>query len=239
MAKKTARRAAKKSTVEIDFTGVESGGGGFKIKEGPYLMAVEGVEDTESDAGNQMFKWTFVGKEGAARGKKFYQYTVYDPPDSLWKLRGLLEALGVEVPDGPMDLDLEEMVDLELIGIVSDEEYQNKVSSKMTDFEPVGGEEEEEEDEKPKAKRGKNGKPAEEEEEEEEDEKPKKGAKKKKTKELEAVSAEEVKAMDEDELEELVGKYELDVDLTKLKTARRKATAVIAALEEKELLTED
>lgn len=227
---KNARRRARKTGVEIDFTGVEAGGGGgFHIKEGSYLMKVIEVEDTESDKGNQMFKWTFEGQEKAAKGKKFYLYTVYDPPDSLWKLRSLLEALGQEVPDGPMDLDVSELVDLELVGHVEDEEYEGKTRSRMNDFSSVDGEEAEEK-----------------EEEEEEEEKPARGKKgaakktaKKDKKELEAISADEVKAMDDDEMAELIEKYELDVVLDDHKTPRRKASAITAALEEKDLLSDD
>jgi hypothetical protein len=242
---RTARTARKKSkAVEIDFEGVDSGGGGFHIKEGSYLMKCTGCEDTESDAGNAMFKWEFTGQEKAAKGKKFYIYTVYDPPTSLWKLRSLLEALGQEVPDGPMEVDPDEMIDLELIGHVTDEEYDGKTNSKMTDFSSVDGDEEEEEEEEEKPVRGRKKKPAakDEEDEEEEEEKPKRGAAKKKArgkKELEALSADEVKAFDEDEMAEVVEKYELEVDLDEHKTPRRKASAIIAALEEKELLSDE
>jgi hypothetical protein len=38
--------------------------------------------------------------------------------------------------------------------------------------------------------------------------------------------------MDEDELESLVEKHNLDVDLSAYKTLRRKATAVIAAMQD-------
>lgn len=211
------------NAVSIDFEGVEAeGGGGFHIKDGSYRMKCTGCEDTESDKGNAMFKWEFTGLEKAAKGKKFYIYTVYDPPDSLWKLRSLLEALGQEVPDGPMDVDPDEMIDLEIIGIVTTEEYQNKEVSKMTDFSSVDGDEEEEEEENKPARGAK-----------------KTAAKKKGKKELEALSADEVKAMDEDEMVEVVEKYELEVDLDEHKTPRRKASAIIAALEEKELLSDE
>jgi hypothetical protein len=231
VARSSARRKAKDRTVSLDFTDVESGGGGFKIPEGDYRMAVAKVEDTESDAGNSMFKWTFEGQEGKAKGKKFYLYTVYDPPDSLWKLRSLLEALGVEVPDGPLDLDLDEMTDLEIIGSVGDEEYQNKVTSKLQDFSSVDGDKDEDEPKKDKKK----GKKDEEDDGEDTGKKGKKGRKK----ELETVSAEEVKAMDDDEMADLIEKYDLDVDLKEHKTPRRKASAIVAALEEKELLSTD
>jgi hypothetical protein len=231
---RASRRAAKKNVVSIDFTDVESGGGGsFHIKAGEYAMKVKSVEDTESDAGNQMFKWAFEGTEGAAKGKVFYVYTVYDPPTSLWKLKGLLEALAVEVPDGAMDLDLDEMVDLELIGIVEDDEYNGKTVSRLNDFAPVDGEEEEEEE---KPARGRKGRAA---KEDEEEEKPTRSGKGGKGKKLDAISAEELKAMEKDDLEDVIERYELDVDPKEHKTPRRLANAVIAALEEKELLADE
>lgn len=235
-------RGKKSRVVSLDFTDVpEGGGGGFRIPEGDYRMKVKEVEDTESDAGNSMFKWTFEGLEGKSKGKLFYLYTVYDPPDSLWKLRSLLDALGQDVPEGPLELDLDEMVDLEIIGTVGDEEYKNKMTSKLQDFSSVDNDEEEEEEEKPKGKK-KAGKKEEPEDDEEEDEEPKgkRSAKKAgKKKALEAVSADEVKAMDDDEMADLVERYELDVDLDKHKTPRRKASAIVVALEEKELLADD
>jgi len=244
MARSASRRKAKDRTVSLDFTDVEAGGGGFKIPEGSYRMKVKEVEDTESDAGNSMFKWTFEGLEKKAKGKKFYLYTVYDPPDSLWKLRSLLEALGQDVPDGPLDLDLDEMVDLEIIGEVGDEEYQNKITSKLQDFSSVDGADGDDgdgdDDEKPA--RGKKKRGAKEEADEDDDDGKSARGKKKpagKGKKLDAISAEEVKAMDDDEMAETVEKYDLDVELKDHKTPRRKASAIIAALEEKELLAED
>lgn len=225
-----ARSKKKSRIVTIDFEGVEAGGGSFHIKEGSYRMKVLEVEQTESDKGNDMFKWTFEGLEGAAKGKKFYVYTTLNE-EALWKLRQLLEALQVEVPDGPLDLDLDEMVDLELIGIVSDDEYQGKTVSRMNDFESVDGEEEESSKKSSKKKKddsdGGNGRA-------------KRGGKKtSKDDEPEKIAADEVKAMDADELADLVEKYELEVDLDDHKTLRRKISAVVSELEEKELIEDE
>jgi hypothetical protein len=251
-----ARRPSRKGKiVRVDFTGVESGGGGgVKIPEGSYRMKVAKVEEDESSAGNDMFKWTFKGVEGKAKGKTFYQYTTLND-EALWKLRSLLEALDVEVPDGPLDIDLEDMIDRELIGIVQDDTYKGKTSSKMMDFEsPDGaGEEEEQEEEEETTSRSRRKKPAEEEEEEatprrgrkkpaaeeEEEEveetRPRRGGKKTKP---EPIAGDEVRAMEEEELEEVIEKYKLEVDLSKFKTPSRKSSAVIAALEEAEMLAD-
>ena len=224
-------RKKKKSDriVSLDFTDVDSGGGGFRIKEGNYRMKVVEVEQKESDAGNDMFVWTFEGTEGAAEGKKFKVYTTLNE-EALWKLRSLLEALGVEIPDGPMDLDLDEMVGLELIGIVTDDTYQGKKVSRMNDFESVDDEEDEDEDDEDEKSSKKKGKKADEDD---------KSSKKKKKKELEKISEDEIRGMDADELEDVVKKYDLEVDLDEHKTLKRKISAVVSELEEKELIEED
>mgnify|MGYP001602854680 CR=1 FL=1 len=214
-----ARRPAKKSRiVTVDFEGIEAGGGSFHIKEGSYLMQVVEVEQTESDKGNDMFKWTFEGQKGAAKGKKFYVYTTLNE-EALWKLRQLLEALQVEVPDGPLDIDLDEMVGLELIGIVTDEDYQGKTVSRMNDFESTDGAGEEPEEKPSRAG--------------------KKSAAKKKKDEPEKITEAEVKAMDADELADVIEKYSLEVDLDDHKTLRRKISAVVTALEEGEFIEAD
>ena len=219
----------KDRVISLDFTDVDlEGGGGFRIKEGEYLMKCSKVEDTESEAGNSMFKWEFTGAEGAAKGKKFYLYTVYDPPDSLWKLGQLLTAMGQEVPDGPMDLDLDEMVDLEIIGHVEDEEYEGKMYSRLRDFSSVDGDGNDGKDDNKTTTRNRG-----------KDDKSSGRSSRKSKKELEAMTADEVKELDEDGMQEVIDKYELDVDLSEHKTPRRKSSAVIAALEEKDLLSAD
>lgn len=54
--------------------------------------------------------------------------------------------------------------------------------------------------------------------------------------ELPKVSKDEIGDMNEEELDDLVDKYELEVDLSEAKTLRKKGALVIAALEDKELL---
>lgn len=222
---KTARRTR---TVTADFKGVDSSGGRVHIPEGDYLMRVDSADQEESREGNEMIHWIFEGLEGKSEKKKFHVYTSL-LPEALWKLRGLLEALGVEVPDSELDIDLDEMIDLELICSVTDEEYENKISSKVTDWEAA-------EEEKPsKPARGR----AKKEEEEEIDEKP---ARRKRARngggKAVKVSSDEVRAMDEDELADLIDKHSLGVDLAKERTPRKKIAAVIEALEAEDLLEE-
>jgi hypothetical protein len=209
MAKKTKR------TVEVDFTDVEvGGGGGFHIPEGEYAMKVDSVKLGTSSNDNEQIEWIFKGTEGKAKGKTFYFYTPL-VEQALWKLRETLEALGVEVPDSAMDIDLDELEGMECTGQVEDDEYKNKIRSKLA---KLVGEASESTDEA------------------EEDTSPGKKKANGKGKKLIKVSEEEVKEMGEDELEDLVGKYDLDVDLGDFKILRKKIAAVVAALEEKDLI---
>ena len=202
-------RRSKRRTIEVDFTDVEvGGGGGFHIPEGEYGMIVESVKTGTSSNDNEQLEWIFKGTEGKAKGKSFYFYTPL-VEQALWKLRQTLEALGVEVPDSAMDIDLDELEGLECVGNVVDDEYKGKERSKLDSL--SDGEASNEGEAEPRGRRGDS---------------------KKKTK----VSEDEVKDMDADELETLVEKYNLDIDLSKFKTDRKKQTAVIAELEEQELL---
>jgi Protein of unknown function (DUF669) len=209
-----ARAARRKTTISVDFEGVdlEGGGGSFHIPEGDYRMKVISAEKGTSKNDNEQIEWKFEGLEGKAKGKKFYFYTTLTP-ESLWKLGQTLEALGLQVPDSSMDIDLEELIDLECIGVVEDDEYQGKVKSKLQSVTAV---EEEETPARGKDKPGK-GKPS---------------------KKAQKIDESEVKAMAEDELAELIEKHELDVELRSHKTLRRKADAVIEALKENDLLEE-
>jgi hypothetical protein len=200
-----AKRTSKTRSVEVDFTGVEvSGGGGFHIPEGEYGMKVDSVNKGVSSNDNDQLEWIFKGTEGKAKGKTFYFYTPLIE-QALWKLRQTLEALGVEVPDSAMDIDLDELEGLECTGEVIDDEYKGKTRSKLDKI--VSDAEEEEE---PARKTKGNGK----------------------AKKVVKVSEEEVKEMNEDELEDLISKHSLDVDLGDYKVLRKKIAAVVAALDE-------
>ena len=206
---------ARKGLIQLPgFEGISADGGSFHIPEGDYSMKCTSCTPAVSKASsNDMLVFTFTGMEGKSRNKKFWLYCAL-VPDALWKLRQTLEALGVETPDNPSEFDPDEVVDVEVIGTVVDNDYDGKTNSKLSyiaAFELTGSTEA---STKPaaKASNGKNAK------------KPSK------------LAASEVEEMDEDELEEVVSKYDLDIDLSTQKTKRRKANAVIAALQAEKML---
>lgn len=256
-----AKKPKRSSTVSIDFTGVQSR---QKLPEDDYLVVLDEVNQTESQSGNDQLEFVFKVKEGKYEDSNLWFYCPLTE-NSLWKLHGLLTALGIDVPDDEMDLDLEDLPGKELMAVVTHEVFEGVKRSKMTDFYPIEDSstksspkkpskkeepEEEEEEEKPmtaaekrrarrearKARKTGGTTPArskkEEPEEEEEEEKPKAKGKKK----LPKLSSDAVQEMDEDDLQETIDDYGLDVDLDDYKTLRKKAAAVVDALEAEDMI---
>lgn len=124
-----ARRGAKsKSTIKVDFTGVESSG---KVAEGRQLAEVAEVELRNSESGNDYLNWKLK-----APGGNIYHTTSLQP-QALWNLRNMLEALGLEVPDSTLELDLSEYPGMELGIEVENEVYQGKKRPVIIDLFPA------------------------------------------------------------------------------------------------------
>lgn len=142
-------------------------------------------------------------------------------PKALDRLRTFLEAFGMEVPEGELEIDTEELVGRQAMCHTYEDRYTKQDGSKGTSVKPDDFWPLEDEDDKKKSS--------------------KKGAGGKKSKEPELLDRDEVEGMDRDDLEGLVEEHDLDVDLKNRKIKRNDEAlleAVIAALEEKELLEE-
>jgi len=166
--------------IVVDFEGVESGGGRVRVPEGDYKLRLVSVKTgTAKSSGNTMLIWEYEIAEGKYKGKKFKDYTTLNV-EARWKLKKVLEAFGIDVPDAKMDLApvLKKLKGKPVGATVTDEEYEGKISSKITDYVDLdvleGSDDEEEDDdeeeEAPKAKKkGKKKKKKEDEDEEIED----------------------------------------------------------------------
>ena len=198
-----ARRPKKSSTkLSVNMAGVEAR---VTVPEGDYRVEVEEIS-REEGKNSDYLKWTLKIVGGKFDGKKVYNNTSL-APQALWNLANFLTAIGEEVPDGEMELDLKELVGKECMVVVQHEDYEGKPQAKVADYYPVDGDaessddDEEDEDEKPakgKKSKAKSKDDDEDDDEEEEDEKPAKrgrGRPKKAAKEEEADD-------DEDEEEE-------------------------------------
>jgi hypothetical protein len=137
------KKKKKSGSVTVSMKDVESGG--RTMPDGPAHARVVEAELGESSNGNEMFTL----KLEVTRGK--LKATVFDhlvtTPNALWKLRSLLEAAGVEVPEGDMTISEEDLVDLEFDVEITNEEYEGKDRPKITAYLPEGAAEESEDEE--------------------------------------------------------------------------------------------
>ena len=204
--------AKKKSggSVSVNFKGVE--GRGARIKPGEYLGEVSEVT-LEKGKKAQYLAWTFDLDDDA--GKAYFNTSL--AKNSLWNLRGLLEAMGEEVPDDEMDLDLEDLVGKRVGIIIEEEEYEGKKRPKMVDYFP-------------------------EDDASNDDSKSDKKKKKKTAKDDEKLVKSDVEEMDRDALLELNNDHELELDEDDYKD-NKKGNAklledVLEKLDEKDLLSD-
>lgn len=221
-------KASRGKKTTLDFSNVETR---VKVEEGEYEVAVEECEEKE---GNQApyLAWKFKIDEGSeSDGGVLYLNTSMSEA-ALWNLKALFEALGIEV-DGEMEVDPSEYVGERCMVSVDLETFEGKKRPRIVDFWAV-----------PKkgktATKGK-AKPAEEDEPEEKPARGKgkpagKGKGKPEPEEKENLTQDQITDMDEDELEDIVKEYDLEVDLSKFKTLRKKQTAVVDAAEKADVL---
>lgn len=154
---RASRNAKAKTSVKVDFTGVEASG---NHPEGRFLFTVEGVPEikTSDNSGNDYINW----KLKSSMGMVWHMTSL--APQALFNLRNVLESLGLEVEQSAMDLDLTELEGLTCGGEVEHEVYGGKKRARLIDIFPESELEEQEEEEEEKPKGGK-GKKVEEEEE--------------------------------------------------------------------------
>ena len=153
---KPAKASKKSAAIKVDFEGVESNGG-TPTTEGDHIIEVEEVErKTSDDSGKDYLSLTLKVAEGDEKGKTLYHNCSLQP-QALFNLRGVLEALGFDVPDGVMELDPADMVGERCGVAVAHETYEGKKRARCVEFFPEDEFEERNPDEEP-AKPAKGGK---------------------------------------------------------------------------------
>lgn len=238
MARKS-KTKAKGNTVRVDFSDVSAN---VLLPEGDgYVFQVESAEQKDNDGDGQIIIKVKVLDAPSAKviGKTT---TVYFnlAPQSLWVLANALAAMGMEVPEEAVDLDLDEVVGLTFGADVEHREWNDKKKLNLTNFVPADAEASDDEDEEEEVV-VKKGKKARDDEDEDEDEKPaKKSRKSKKVEEDEDEDEEPVvkgkkaskKSDDEDEEDEKPAKKG---KASKKKKATTYAESEILEMDDEEL----
>lgn len=234
-------KKAKKNVVSINWD--EEEGGKFLKNPGEYIVQVVSAETDEDSEGKQFITWSLEVVEGKSQGASISTRT-YITPKALWKLRELLECMGIEVQnDSIQELDLDEVIESAEKFVIEVEEGNERADGDgyymtVADYMPLeeykkasapSDDGEESEEEKP-AKKSKKAKKAEPQEEEDSEEVEEEEALKKKSK-----KSKKAKEVDEDELldqmEEEIDELGLDIDLDDYDTFEEKQEAFEEAKE--------
>lgn len=146
MALKNKRRGREGSSVNVDLSGVETSR--RAIPEGTYSLVVNQVEQKTSREGNPMISFEFEVSEGPHKGAKLFENCSLQP-QALFKLKSVLMALGMEIPNKAFDLNLKDLIGLECEVEVGHETYEGKKRARILEYinPEESGDSEEEEDE--------------------------------------------------------------------------------------------
>lgn len=142
MATKNRRRGREGSSVNLDLSGVEVSR--RAIPEGTYAVVVNKAELTKSREGNNMIKMEFEVTEGPHKGAKLFENCSLQP-QALFKLKSVMLALGMDIPEGSFDLDTNDLVGLNCEVEVGHETYEGKKRARILEY--INAEESDEEEE--------------------------------------------------------------------------------------------
>lgn len=142
MAIRNRRRGREGSSVNLDLSGVEVSR--KAIPEGTYAVVVNKAELTKSREGNNMIKMEFEVTEGPHKGAKLFENCSLQP-QALFKLKSVMLALGMNIPEGSFDLDTNDLVGLNCEVEVGHETYEGKKRARILEY--INAEESDEEEE--------------------------------------------------------------------------------------------
>lgn len=99
------------------------------VKEGEYLAKITAAEVSESKAGNKQIIFTFVSPQ--IRGATYPYYVPLDGKGA-WKLRALLEAVGMSTGGKKaVNFDTDRLIGKECGIELLDDEYEGRMKSKI------------------------------------------------------------------------------------------------------------
>jgi hypothetical protein len=94
--------------ITIDFTGASSG---FEaIPAGEYDGTIVEIVQGKSANGNPTIYFRYGELEGLDDPKRRLQQSFSLLPQALWKLKGHLDSLGVDVPEGEFDFEPDDLL---------------------------------------------------------------------------------------------------------------------------------
>lgn len=125
------RKGRSSSSVNVDLSGVEASR--KTIPEGTYKVVVNEAIQKDSRDGNPMIAFEFEVTEGAHKGAKLYENCSLQP-QALFKLKSVLLALGMDIPNKAFDLNLRDLVGLTCEVEVGHEVYEGKKRARILQY---------------------------------------------------------------------------------------------------------
>ena len=124
-------RKSRESSVNIDLSGV--GVSRKVIPEGTYQVVVNEAKMGKSKENKPKVAFEFEVSEGPNKGFKLFENCSLQP-QALFKLKSLLMALEVDIPDGAFDLNLKDLIGLTCEVEVGHEVYEGKKRARILEF---------------------------------------------------------------------------------------------------------
>lgn len=124
-------RKSRESSVNIDLSGVEVSR--KVIPEGTYQVVVNEAKMGKSKEDKPKVAFEFEVSEGPNKGFKLFENCSLQP-QALFKLKSLLMALEVDIPDGAFDLNLKDLIGLTCEVEVGHEVYEGKKRARILEF---------------------------------------------------------------------------------------------------------
>lgn len=121
-------------TFNVDFSDVGSSDSKYYLEPGSYMVKIESVGKDIKEGGEYPYlKWEF-----SVSNKDDMTLNVITSlsPKALFKLKELMEAVGVVVPEGAMTVNPTDYIGRVCMADVEDKTYNGKVYSNITKLKP-------------------------------------------------------------------------------------------------------
>lgn len=128
---KSSRKGRGSASVNVDLSGVETSR--KTIPEGVYTLVVDSATQKSSQGGNPMIVFEFSVAEGKYQGSKLYENCSLQP-QALFKLKSVLIALGLDIPNKAFDLDLKDLIGMTCEAEVGHEVYEGKKKARILEY---------------------------------------------------------------------------------------------------------
>lgn len=128
---KSSRKGRGSASVNVDLSGVETSR--KTIPEGVYTLVVDSATQKNSQGGNPMIVFEFSVAEGKYQGSKLYENCSLQP-QALFKLKSVLIALGLDIPNKAFDLDLKDLIGMTCEADVGHEVYEGKKKARILEY---------------------------------------------------------------------------------------------------------